>query len=220
MRVLHIGPGLGQRGHVDLAIGLDGRLGGRLAEHIAGGRLGKAFNQCIPGLHIGGLACKHLVHGTAGGVVELQAVHGRAIAVGSSFRHGKTGMPVHEEQAQIDLAAQRQTDRALGREVLVDAVFFVHGRFVARQRHHLAAGFEALENLQPFGAQRHGLERTFMVTAMGGDHCALAQMQGFSRILGTQTLLALLRKLLADLHRGQSVDFGGCDGVHCRVSGL
>ena len=129
-------------------------------------------------------------------------------------------MPVHEEQAQIDLAAQRQTDRALGRYVLVDAVFFMHGGFVARQRHHRAAGLQGLEDVQPFGAQRQSLERAFMLAAMGGDDRAFAQLQRLGRILGTQALLALLRKLLTNLHCGHGLDFGGCDGVHCRVSGL
>ena len=220
MRVLHIGPGLGQRGYVDLGIGLDGRLGRRLAEHIACGGLGKALHQCIPGCHVRDLARKHLVHGTAGCVIELQAAHGGAIAVGGLLGHGKAGMPVHEEQTQIDLAAQRQTDRSLGREVLIDAVFFMHGGFIARERHHGAAGFQGFKNVQPFGAQRQSLERAFMLAAMGGDDRAFAQLQRLGRILGAQALLALLRELLTDLHRSHGLDFRGCDGVHCRVSGL
>src|SRR5690606_3025375 len=101
-----------------------------------------------------------------------------------------------------------------------DAVFFMHGGLVTGQRHHGAASLQAFEAVKPFGAQRHGLERALMLTAMGGDDGAFAQAQRLGSVLGTQALVALLRKLLTDLHRSQGVNFRGCDGVHCRVSGL
>ena len=59
-----------------------------------------------------------------------------------------------------------------------------------------------------------------MLAAMCGNHRAFTQLQRLGRILGAQALLALLRELLTDLHRGHGLDFGGGDGVHCRVSGL
>ena len=93
--------------------------------------------------------------------------------------------------------------------------------------HHTETA-RVLSGIERFGARtqerytvaEHSVRVSWCVQDMGGDDRAFAQLQRLGRILGTQALLALLRELLTDLHRSHGLDFGGGDGVHCRVSGL
>jgi hypothetical protein len=71
----------------------------------------QSADQRIPRCHVGGLARMDLVHGTAVGIEELQAVRGRPSSLGGLLGHGIAGMPLGKEQAQVDLAAQRQSRR-------------------------------------------------------------------------------------------------------------
>jgi hypothetical protein len=108
-------------------------------------------------------------------------------------------MPLVEEKPQVDLLAEREADMAAARELLVDAGLLVHGRRVARECEQRAAQLERLQQLDPWPAQRRGLQRPLVGANMRGDRLALADAERLGRVLVAPAFGAQGREALANL---------------------
>ena len=81
----------------------------------------------------------HLMHRLARRIEELQAA---ADLVAVALLHGKAVRPDFREDTQVDVLTKHHGIVVAGDDLVVDADLFVHGAFVAGQRHHLADGLE------------------------------------------------------------------------------
>ena len=158
-------------------------------------------------------------------VKKLQALGGRVLTFVGRLHHGKPGVPLAEEQAQVNLMAQGQAHVAGGADVLVHADFFMHHTLVAGQRHHRAAQFQGLQQLHPRAAQGRGLQGVVMRASVGGDGLALAHADGGGSVNGALAAVPGGAKPLADVsvvggRLQQARDGFLQNGAHCRVSGV
>ncbi|MPM45649.1 hypothetical protein SDC9_92339 [bioreactor metagenome] len=74
----------------------------------------------------------------------------------------------------------------------------MHRGFIARERHHRAAGLQRLQNLQPIGRKRACLQRLIVFAQMGRDHGTFRQLQRLGGIAGAQPRAPLFGKLRAN----------------------
>ena len=164
-------------------------LGGQGLRGIARGEIS---DQCLPGRNVGPVAQEHLVNGIPRRVKDLQAV---ARAIFGIARYRKAVHPVLRENAQVDIIGQHHRGMLATVIIVIATDLFVHGRCVARQRHHLAQGGQS--GHQPIRAS--------------GDSCH------------TQTNMRRLQCGLGDTQLGGKiafaklwiVDAGGADQVRC-----
>ncbi len=187
MRVGHGAPGLGEGLGVDRRGGLRGGRGHGF-EAGRGGRGLPLADDAAPGLAVGGLAHVDLVHSGAVPVEELQAGQDLVAGVLRQLGHGQAGVPLVEEQAQVDVFAEGQADGALARELLVHAGLLVHHALVAREREQRPAGLERLQQRQPFGLERDGARGTVGGADVRGQGRAFAHADGGGRVAGAKAL--------------------------------
>ena len=159
-------------------------------------RIDPAVDRLLPGHQIRQCARIDLVHRRAPTVIELQA--GRLTAIGLCFIDHETGMPMGEEQPQIDVFTDRKSDRPFGRQVLIDAGFLVHRCLVAGQGHQRPTGLQVLEDGQPFPLQGHGPHRIGVHAGVSRDHRALAERQVLGSVARAHAFGARLGKAFTD----------------------
>ena len=122
----------------------------------------------------------HLVHGIAGRIEELQAA---ADVVAVALLDRKAMRPDLREDAQVDVLAEHHGGVLAGDDLVVDADLLVHRAFVAGQRHDLADGLQAGQ--QVVDAR---FDADDAVAAMGRNQFGLGNAE-----LGREIALAHLR---------------------------
>ena len=127
MGVLHHRPGGFQPCCVDLGISARTFRDRRGGKHITRPGLREAGHQGIERSTVGLLTHKHLVHGRAMGIEELQALRRRFGRIVGGLGYGKARMPMHEKKTQVDGLTECQAHRAGGRHILVDTRLLMHG---------------------------------------------------------------------------------------------
>ncbi len=104
---------------------------------------------------------------------------------------------------------------ALRADVAVDPGFFMHGGFIARERHDRPAQLQRLEYLDPRAFERCGLEGQLVRTRVGGDGLAFGDAYALGRVLGA---------LAAAARGGESLAQGGwvqgCSAGICLACGV
>jgi hypothetical protein len=93
-------------------------------------------------------------------------------------------MPAAEENAQVDFFAQRQAHVALRGDVAVDTGFFMHGGFIARERHDRTAQLQRLQDFDPGAFERRGLEGKLVRAGVGRDGLAFGDAYALGGVFG------------------------------------
>lgn len=170
MRVTHLAPAAAQAVGVDLRIGA---LDGGAVERCGGERrlpaVGEALDESNEGGAVGVVDGEDLVHGGAGGVVELEARAQPGFAV---VGDGEADVPAVEEEPQIDGAAENETGVPLDVDLLERPLLLDHGVLVAGEGHHPAERRQRFEDRLPLRPQARG-----RAAAKARDHLALARAQ-------------------------------------------
>ncbi len=110
----------------------------------------------------------------AGGIEKLDRAAERAILVGLFDGEGMD--PVPGEDAQVDLVAQGERGVRGVLHLLEGADLFVHGAFVAGQRHDLAERRRGLEKGLDIGAKRgDGVSERVFSADPGGDQLGFGE---------------------------------------------
>ena len=103
---------------------------------------------------------------------------------------------------------------ALRGDVAVDTGLFMHGGFIARERHDRAAQFQRLQDLDPGAFERRRLEGKVVRAGMGPDGLAFGDAYAFGGLFGAFAAAARRGKALT--HGGEVQGSTG----HCLACGI